>query len=82
MEAKTEKQLQRMAAAYAGRTVADFMDSDVAELIGIDTWWIDGQEWTAFGEDYYDDYRTIAGIEIRTAAGYTTAKITTTEVSA
>jgi hypothetical protein len=82
MAQEAQKQLQRMAAAYAGRTVADFMDSDVAELIGIDTWWIDGQEWTAFGEDYYDDCRIIASIRIRTAAGYTIAHIQTTEASA
>lgn len=71
----------RQVKKYEGRTVEDFLDSDIAEYIGIDIWKVNGQE-IGWGDDYTPDHRTIKYINIRNVMGYMIADLTTEEVVA
>ena len=65
---------------YEGRTVDDFLFSDLCEIFSIDIYKVNGKE-IGWGEDYEPDYRRIESIEIRNVMGYTILDIAT-EVTA
>lgn len=77
----TNKRLLEEIKKYEGKSVEDFLGSDLAEFIGIDIWKVNGHE-IGWGEDYTPDYRAIKCINIRNVMGYMIADLTTEEVGA
>lgn len=77
----SNKSLINQLKKYEGKTVEDFLDSDIAEFIGIDIWKVNGHE-IGWGEEYSPDYRTIKYINIRNVMGYMIADLTTEEAVA
>lgn len=77
----TNKRLLEEIKKYEGKSVEDFLGSDLAEFIGIDIWQVNSHE-IGWGEDYTPDYRTIKYINIRNVMGYMIADLTTEEVAA
>lgn len=74
----TDKKILNMLKQYEGQTVGDLLDSDLAEIIGLDIVSINGQ---AIGRG--DDYdSTIEGliiryVQVRNVMGYIITDITT-----
>lgn len=76
----TDRRILNKLKKYEGKTVEDFMYSDLVEFIGIDVLRIDGKE-PGYGEEYDDskDGSIIRFINVRNVMGYIFADITTEE---
>lgn len=64
-----DKKLLKEVRKYEGRSVEDFLYSDIGEFIGLDIINVNGKQ-IGCGEEYEPDYRTIKYIQIRNVMGY------------
>lgn len=74
----TDKKILGMLKQYEGQTVGDLLDSDLAEIIGLDVIKIDGQP-IGWGDDYDASIEglVIRYIQVRNVNGYIIADIAT-----
>lgn len=71
-----ENKLVRELKKFEGRSVEDFLYSDLCEMLDIDIYKVNGKE-IGCGEEYQPDHRAIRFIEIRNVIGYMILDITT-----
>ena len=78
MTTTTEKKILKELRKYEGQTVGDFLYSDLAEMIGIDTFKVNGVP-LGCGEDYDPKHegKTIRTIYVYNVMGHMFADITT-----
>lgn len=74
----TDKKLLNMLKQYEGQTVGDLLDSDLAEIIGLDIVSINGQA-IGRGDDYDPSIEglIIRYVQVRNVMGYIITDITT-----
>lgn len=78
MTTTTDRKILNLLKNYEGQTVGDLLDSDLAEIIGLDVINVDGHE-IGWGEDYDDSIEglVIRYVQIRNVMGYIIVDIAT-----